>query len=160
MICQCFCKSHFPDLVIGFLISAQTSSHVTFLFSFQHNVGGHPFLVTLSGKDFRMFLSRLYSLNAVSFPIFLWDRDLEWIRFKTLVLLFDMHYVHSRYSTSTHDTNLSRQYKKQVKFSMRNFAPVRFLHLAWWVMLFVWMPYDEGKGWVTEWKEREKTTDR
>ena len=29
------------------------------------------FLVNLSGKDFRMFLSRLYSLNAVSFPIFL-----------------------------------------------------------------------------------------
>ena len=75
-------------------------------------------------------------------------------------LLFDMQYVQSRYSTYTHGTNLSRQYKKQVKFSMRNFAPVRFLHLAWWVMLFVWMPYDEGKGWVTEWKEREKTTDR
>ena len=50
--------------------------------------------------------------------------------FKTLVLLFDMHYVQSRYSTSTHGTNLSRQNKKQVKFSMRNFAPVRFLHLA------------------------------
>lgn len=160
MICQCFCKSRFPALVIGFLISARMSRHVTFLFSFQHNVGGHPFLVTFSGKDFTMFLSRLYSLNAVSFPSFLWDRDLEWIRFKTLVLLFDMHYVQSRYSTSTHGTNLSRQYKKQVKFSMRNFAPVQFLHLAWWVMLFVRMRYDEGKGWVTEWKEREKTTDR
>lgn len=118
------------------------------------------FLVTFSGKDFRMFLSRFYPLNAVSFSIFLWDRDLEWIRFKTLVLLFDMHYVQSRYSTSTHGTNLSRQYKKQVKFSMRNFAPVQFSHLAWWVMLFVRMRYDEGKGWVTEWKEREKTTDR
>ena len=46
-------------------------------------------------------------------------------------LLFDMHYVQSRYSTSTHGTDLSRQYKKQIKFSMRNFAPVQFLHLAW-----------------------------
>lgn len=53
MICHCFCKSRFPDLVIGFLISAQTSCHVTFPFSFRHNVGGHPFF----GHFFRQGLS-------------------------------------------------------------------------------------------------------
>ena len=59
MICHCFCKSRFPDLVISFLISAQISCRVTFPFSFQDNVGGHPFF----GHFFRQ------GLDYVSFEI-------------------------------------------------------------------------------------------